>query len=185
MLISPRFASGSHPPQIWHRGRPAEVRNYVPPPDKINVLQTAETCCNWIVPTHKPISISTSSRAEAGASRADKFMSGCTELASAGGPCALGVTHKGVHNTERLFATLSLCIRSQTLTYLLEFCNVPRLDQSEKSICLLISFPLYHLRYNSNTQKEMVLEISGIQSLHPFKSSRGQRPSGEMPNRGI
>lgn len=92
---------------------------------------------------------------------------------------------KGCTTQRGYLLPLSLCIRSQALTYLLEFCNVPRLDQSEKSICLLISFPLYHLRYNSNTQKEMALEISGIQSLHPFKSSRGQRPSGEMPNRGI
>lgn len=73
--------------------------------------------------------------------------------------------------------------QSTNLTSL--FLQLSRLDQSEKSISLLISFASYHLRYNNNTQKEMALEVSEIQSLHPFKGSQGQRPCGEMPNRSI
>lgn len=62
------FTSSTEP--AW--GQPTEVGNYIPPPDKIHVLQTSQANDNRIVPTYKPISSLRSSRTQTGASRADK-----------------------------------------------------------------------------------------------------------------
>lgn len=129
MLTAPRFASGSHPPRIRRR-----VGDYAPHPDTINVLQTAETRSNWIVPTHKPISISTSDGAEAGASRADKSQ-------SAGGLCAPGATYR----VQSACDSGPVHKKSDTNLYLLDFCNFPRMDQSEMLICFSVWFALKHL----------------------------------------
>lgn len=77
------------------------------------------------------------------------------------------------------------CMRSKVLTELLYVCNFYRLDRNEKSVCLLIFFASYHQRYNRNTQKEMALERSKMQSSHLLKALGAEAKQGDAQQKHL